>query len=104
MTIHRPWELPYSNPPVMQTLNGTPLDLKSLNPKKIYLWAVDEAGNFLLAPEDQRSTGFAPKRLNGEGTGPAPGIAKHGDLTPGPNGQTRGLCSHARQGSSCRSS
>jgi hypothetical protein len=83
-TTQRTSEIPYGSPPEMQTLRGRPLDLNSLDPSKKYVWVIDEHGNFLLAPEDQAAVGFAPGR-------PTPGVVKHGDLTPGPGGQTRGV-------------
>jgi hypothetical protein len=83
-------EIPYENPPEMQTLRGRALDLNSLDPGKKYLWVIDEHGNFLLAPEDQAAAGFAPGRKTPSGR-PMPGVVKHGDLTPGPGGQTRGV-------------
>ncbi len=62
---------------------GEPLDLTRLARDKKYLWAVDEQGNVLVALEDQMKLRFAPTR-------PKPGLVKHGDLTPGPDGLTRG--------------
>jgi Domain of unknown function (DUF4157) len=83
-TTWRPGEVPYENPPEMQTLRGRKLDFNTLDPNKKYLWVIDEHGNFLLAPEHQAPTGFSPGRQ-------PPGVVKHGDLTPGPGGQTRGV-------------
>jgi hypothetical protein len=80
----RATEPPYANPPEMQTIRGRPLDLNALNPGRKYVWVIDEHGNFLIAPEDQAAAGFSPQR-------PTPGVVKHGDLTPGPGGQTRGV-------------
>jgi hypothetical protein len=47
----------------------------NLDPNKRYLWAVDKDGNMLIAPEEQPGFGR---------------VVKHGDLTPGPGGATRG--------------
>ena len=75
-TTNRTGEHPYSNPRNMQTVKpGQPLDLNRLDPGKKYLWVVDPDGNILVAPENQ------------------PGLGrdlKHGDLTPGPLGKSRG--------------
>jgi uncharacterized Zn-binding protein involved in type VI secretion len=67
-------EWPYRNPDEMHTVrpgNSPP----ELDPNKKYLWVVDEDGNVLIAPEEQPGFGRA---------------VKHGDLTPGPDGQSRG--------------
>lgn len=82
----RPLEYPYTNPPNIRTIPpGAPLDLKSLNPRVKYLWVVDQDGNFKFAPETQNSSDFM-KPL-------PPDKAfkiKHGDLSPGPGGTSRG--------------
>jgi hypothetical protein len=71
---NRQSEWPYENPPEMHTVKpGQPLP--ELDPDRRYLWAVDDKGNVLVAPEDQ--TGWNRP-------------VKHGDLIPGPDEQSRG--------------
>jgi uncharacterized Zn-binding protein involved in type VI secretion len=71
---NRPSEFPYRNPPEMHRVapGETP---PNLDPNKRYLWAVDPDGNVLIAPEEQPGFGR---------------VVKHGDLTPGPGGTSRG--------------
>ncbi len=84
--VPRPMEWPYSNPPDIRTVPpGTPLDLKSLNPRTKYLWVVDGEGNFKFAPERQNSSDFM-KPLPPE----TDFSIKHGDLVPGEGGMSRG--------------
>jgi hypothetical protein len=60
----------------MQTVKpGQPLDVNNLDPNQKYLWVVDPEGNIRIAPEAQPGL---RRRL------------KHGDLTPGPDGRSRG--------------
>jgi len=66
-------EVPYRNPPEMYKIPPNPP--ASLDPSKTYLWVVDSEGNVLIAPE--RQDGFGR-------------VVKHGDLTPGLDGATRG--------------
>jgi len=71
---NRTSEMPYRNPPEMYTVRpGNPLP--ELDPARTYLWAVDKDGNILVAPEDQEGWDRP---------------VKHGDLVPGPGGQSRG--------------
>jgi len=73
-SIARPNEVPYRNPPEMHRVApGEPPP--NLDPNKKYLWVVDNDGNVLIAPEDQ--SGFGR-------------VVKHGDLTPAPDGTSRG--------------
>lgn len=92
VTTLRSSEVPYGAPKgaVQVARPGKPLDLDKLNPNRRYLWIVDEEGNFKVADEGQAD--FFPRRQRiGEGE-PAAGETplKHGDLVPGPKGQTRG--------------
>jgi len=81
----RATEVPYKRPPEVATINPSkPFKLSKLDKKTDYLWVVDENGNVLIAPEHQALSGYAPHR-------PTPGVVKHGDLTPGPGGKTRGI-------------
>lgn len=73
---NRPSEWPYQNPPEIYSVGpGRPLDVSQLDPNQRYLWVVDPNGNMLIAPENQPGFGR---------------VVKHGDLTPGPNGESRG--------------
>jgi hypothetical protein len=84
-------EVPYTEPPDLRVAKpGQPLALGELNPKRRYLWVIDEAGNFKVADEGQ--AGMFPRRPVLDRTNPSAGESplKHGDLTPGPQGQTRG--------------
>jgi RHS repeat-associated protein len=73
---NRTSEHPYRNPPEMHTVRpGAPLDVNALDPNQTYLWAVDEEGNVRVAPEEQEGFGRP---------------VKHGDLVPGPDGESRG--------------
>ncbi len=68
-------EVPYRQPADMQT--GVPGQPVKLDPAAgTYLWNIDEAGRFLVAPANQEDRDR---------------LLKHGDLTPGPGGQTRGV-------------
>jgi len=81
----RTTEMPYKKPPEMRTVNPKkPMKISDLDKKTDYLWVVDENGNVRIATEHQALSGYAPHR-------PTPGIVKHGDLTPGPDGATRGI-------------
>jgi len=81
---NRQMEMPYKNPPEIHTVRpGQPLDVEKLDPKKKYLWVVDEDGVFKIAPESQPGFGANEYTPNGR-------KVKHGDLTPGPDGQSRG--------------
>jgi hypothetical protein len=69
-------EHPYRHPPEIYEVGpGRPLDVSALDPNKRYLWVVDPHGNMFIAPEDQPGFGRP---------------VKHGDLTPGPGGTSRG--------------
>jgi hypothetical protein len=82
--INRARERPYTNPPGMQVFRGRPLDFSKLDPKKEYVWAVNQQGDFLLAEKQHDPAVFGGGRRT-------PGEAKHGDLIPGPEGQSRGF-------------
>ncbi len=82
---HRASEVPYANPPrIIRANPSRPTSLQALDTGEDYLWVVDADGDLLIAPELQGPTGYAPGRK-------VPGIVKHGDLTPGPDGATRGI-------------
>jgi hypothetical protein len=70
---------------------GSPLKVEALNPAKAYLWVIDEEGNFRVAAEGQGE--MFPKRGKLEPPHPQAGetMIKHGDLAPGPGGQSRGV-------------
>ncbi len=85
-------EAPYGRPKVIMRADEGSIDISRLDPKQKYLWVIDESGYFLLAPEDQALQGFAPHRK-------VPGLVKHGDLTPDPSGNSRGI---ARAGGELR--
>lgn len=70
---------------------GSPLEIDKLNPSRRYLWVLDESGNFRIADEGQG--GRFPQRGRLPRSHPAAGETplKHGDLTPGPEGNTRGV-------------
>lgn len=73
---NREEEHPYRNPPIMYIVNAAhPIDINLLSPHEKYLWVVDPHGNMLIAPESQEGFGR---------------VVKHGDLTPGPEGLSRG--------------
>lgn len=96
----RPHEVPYTPPPDMQIIRpGNPLQVEGLNPGKRYLWVLDEQGNFRVAAEGQGD--MFPKRGRLEGGHPQASETplKHGDLVPGPEGQSRGI---ARAGGELR--
>ena len=96
----RPSEVPYTVPPDVRVAKpGQPLALSELNPARRYLWIIDEDGNFRFADEGQAE--FFSKRAPLEEPHPAAGETplKHGDLAPGPEGQTRGA---ARAGGELR--
>lgn len=88
----RPGEVPYTQPPDMQVVKpGNPLRVEKLNPAKRYLWVLDEEGNFRIAAEGQGEM-FPRRGTLGPGhpqAGETP--LKHGDLTPGPAGESRGV-------------
>jgi hypothetical protein len=74
---HRKRELPYRLPPSWSIAEpGTPLVLASLDPRKRYLWILDEQLRFVYAPEKQVERA---RKFN------------HGDLNPGPDGDSRGI-------------
>jgi hypothetical protein len=89
---NRPTEVPYGLPESEMRIvrPGSPLRLDRLNPNRRYLWVVDEQGNFRIADEAQGAR-FPRRpvlrRLASAGETPL----KHGDLAPGPGGQTRGV-------------
>lgn len=84
VNTYRPREVPYHNPPDMMVVNpGQKLDTSKLDPNKKYLWVVDKDGNVIIAPENQPGFGAKEGLPNGRDV-------KHGDLVPGPGGQTRG--------------
>ncbi|HEV8421496.1 MAG TPA: hypothetical protein VGR13_09095, partial [Actinomycetota bacterium] len=101
---NRPEERPYHHPPGRQVIGReNPLRLQDLDPNQRYLWVVDENGNWVFAPEgtrfdpatgryvrDPTQAGFGRNEVYPEGR-----VVKHGDLVPGPEGQSRGV---ARQG------
>ena len=82
-STNRVSEHPYTNPPGTEIYRGRPLDFSKLDPKKTYIWAVNEQGDFLLVAEQHEPAAFGPGRR-------VPGQAKHGDLIPGPGGTSRG--------------
>jgi len=87
----RETEVPYTMPPdVREAKDGQPLNLDELKPNRRYLWIVNEPGSFLVADEGQAD--FFARRDRLEPDHPAAGETplKHGDLAPGPDGQTRG--------------
>ncbi|MBB4761757.1 DUF4157 domain-containing protein [Amorphoplanes digitatis] len=93
-------EVPYTEPPDLRVAKpGQPLALDELKPGRRYLWVIDEAGNFKVADEGQ--AGMFPKRAPLPEPHPSAGEAplKHGDLSPGPQGQARGA---ARAGGELR--
>jgi hypothetical protein len=57
---------------------GRPLDVAELDPARRYLWVVDTAGDFRVAPEEQ--AGFHPRRST----------VKHADLIADGETATRG--------------
>jgi hypothetical protein len=76
VVVNRTYEHPYRRPDEAQIgLPGKPIELDPA--KGTYLWVVDEAGAFIVAPENG-AQGFN-RRL------------KHGDLVPGPGGLSRGI-------------
>lgn len=89
----RPNEVPYGTAgvDVKVIAPGSPLNLDKLNPGRRYLWVLDESGNFRIADEGQGAR--FPQRGRLPRTHPAAGETplKHGDLTPGPEGKTRGV-------------
>jgi hypothetical protein len=96
----RPAEVPYTEPPDLRVAKpGQPLALDELKPNRRYLWVIDEAGNFKAADEGQ--AGMFPKRYPLQEPHPsaAESPLKHGDLSPGPQGQARGA---ARAGGELR--
>ena len=81
---NRPSEMPYHHPPEMlEAPPGESLDLNRLDPSQKYLWAVGEDGTVRVAPEKQTGFGANDQFPNGRDV-------KHGDLFPGPEGQSRG--------------
>jgi hypothetical protein len=100
VTTLRQTEVPYTDPPDLRVAKpGQPLALDELKPNRRYLWIVDEKGNFKVADEGQ--AGMFPNRRPLDPSHPAAGESplKHGDLAPGPQGQTRGA---ARAGGELR--
>jgi hypothetical protein len=88
----RPREVPYTQPPDMQVVRlGSPLRVENLNSRKRYLWVLDEQGSFRVAAEGQGD--LFPRRGKLGVRHPQAGETplKHGDLTPGPDGQMRGV-------------
>ncbi|WP_438016821.1 toxin TcdB middle/N-terminal domain-containing protein [Sorangium sp. So ce315] len=87
VNTYRAHEVPYRNPPEMYTTDpGHPTAARfsgfdQLDTSRRYLWSVSPAGHFHVAPERQR--GF----LRNDGREHS---VKHGDLTPGDRGLTRG--------------
>jgi hypothetical protein len=90
---NRPEEVPYGiGDTDMQVVKpGSPLKIDGLNPNRKYLWVLDEAGDFRIADEGQGKR--FPQRYPLPKEHPAAGETplKHGDLTPGPGGKTRGV-------------
>ncbi len=80
---NRPREMPYHNPPEMVSSDGRRIDVTRLDPNRKYLWAVDDGGSYIIAPENQPGFGVTEAAPQGR-------VVKHGDLTPGPGGQSRG--------------
>jgi hypothetical protein len=96
----RSTEVPYTEPPDLRVAKpGQQLALNELNPNRRYLWVIDEAGNFKVADEGQAE--MFPKRYPLQEPHPSAGESplKHGDLSPGPQGQARGA---ARAGGELR--
>ena len=62
---------------------GEALDLAALDTNKKYIWAIDDGGNFIIAPE--RQPGFGKNS-----TYPSGRTLKHGDLMPTSDGKYRG--------------
>jgi hypothetical protein len=81
---NRAGEWPYRNPQEMHSVRpGEPVPVLDPN-KGTHLWVVTEDGTVLIAPETQAGFGR---------------VVKHGDLVPGPGGQSRGV---ARAGGELR--
>lgn len=73
---NRSSERPYRQPPEIYLVGpNRPLNVSAMDPSKRYLWVVDPHGNIWVAPE--RQPGFGR-------------VVKHGDLTPAPDGMSRG--------------
>ncbi len=80
---NRPHEMPYHNPPEMVVSDGRRIDITRLDPNRKYLWLVDDGGNMVIAPEHQPGFGVTEAAPGGR-------VVKHGDMAPGPSGQSRG--------------
>lgn len=77
-------ELPYKLPPIVTiAAPGQPLDLSTLDPSQRHVWTLDPQGRFVIAPEVQKDFGITDAHPEGR-------KVKHGDLAPGPGGQSRG--------------
>lgn len=88
----RPHEVPYTQPPDMQIVKpGSPLRVENLNPKKVYLWVLDEEGDFRIASEGQGEMFPRRGRLGSDHPQAGETPLKHGDLTPAPGGVERGV-------------
>lgn len=76
----RAYELPYKSPPGVRVVEkGVPLDFKTLDVTKTYLWIVDPDGVFRFAPDQSPEYAITfPGRPNY--------TLKHGDLAAGARG------------------
>jgi hypothetical protein len=81
---NRTEEWPYHHPPERYELRpGEPVP--RLDPSKgRHVWQVNADGTVVIAPEVQAGFGVTDQRPGGR-------WVKHGDLNPGPNGQSRGV-------------
>jgi len=80
---NRAREMPYQHPPEMVVSDGRRIDITRLDPNRKYLWLVDDGGNVVIAPENQPGFGVTDAMPRGR-------VIKHGDMVPGPGGQSRG--------------